>query len=291
MQKKLFSSKSVIIYTAMGGLILFNIVFFFVPLIWSIVGSFYKWNPLIGTMDFIGLKNYIKVFASPIFKQSLKNTLLYAGVSVVLRTVLGLLFAVSIVSICKGRNVIQSLYFLPVIMPIVAIAIVWKWIYHPRVGLLNFILAAFGFGGASWLSDASLAMPAIIVMTVWKDIGYAIIIYIVAYLNIPKILYEASMLDGANERQKFFSITIPLLRPITIFIVITSLISYFQSFVPIFIMTKGGPGNTTNVLSYLIFNEAFKKYNFGYASALAVILFIIIMTVTAIQFKVLQKEK
>ena len=213
------------------------------------------------------------------------------GVSVVLRTVLGLLFAVSIVSICKGRNVIQSLYFLPVIMPIVAIAIVWKWIYHPRVGLLNFILAAFGFGGASWLSDASLAMPAIIVMTVWKDIGYAIIIYIVAYLNIPKILYEASMLDGANERQKFFSITIPLLRPITIFIVITSLISYFQSFVPIFIMTKGGPGNTTNVLSYLIFNEAFKKYNFGYASALAVILFIIIMTVTAIQFKVLQKEK
>ncbi len=285
----LLSSQRTIIYVAMGGLILFNIIFFFIPLIWSIIGSFYKWNPLVGTMDFVGVSNYLKIFVSPIFKQSLKNTLFYAGVAVVLRTVLGLILAVSIVSISKGRDVIRSFYFLPVIMPIVAIAIVWKWIYHPRVGLMNFMLAMFGFVGPAWLSDINLAMPSIIVMTVWKDIGYAIIIYIAAYLAIPKVLYEAATLDGANERQKFFSLSIPLLRPITIFIVITSLISYFQSFVPIFIMTQGGPGNATNVLSYLLFNEAFKKYRFGYASALAVVLFIIIMIVTVIQFKILQK--
>ncbi len=287
------SSKSgkLLVIIAMLGLLLFNLVFFFIPLIWSMFGSLHNWNPLVGTKDFVGFANYGKILLSPLFRKALQNTLFFTTVAVLARTALGLLLAVGIVSVVKGRDLLRSFYFLPVIMPIVAVSLIWNWIYHPRIGLLNFILAAFGITGPSWLSNASLAMPAVLAMTVWKDIGYAIIIYIAAYLNIPKYLYEAAVLDGAHARAKFFYITIPMLKPITIFVVITSLITYFQSFVQIFIMTKGGTGDATHVLSYLIFHEAFTKYRFGYASALSVFLFLIIMMVTLFQYKLLKSKE
>lgn len=279
--------KRLMIILAMGGLILFNIIFFIVPLVWGIAGSFYDWNPLTNENNFIGLSNYEEAFLSPIFKESLLNTVVFTVVTVALRTSLGLLFAVMINATTKGKQVIRSMYFLPVIMPLVAVAIVWKWLYHPRIGLLNMILAMFGIVGPNWLADPNLAMGSVIIMSVWKDVGYAIIIFMAAILNVDKSVYEASDIDGATKSQQFFKITIPLVKPTIIFIVITSLISYFQSFIQIMIMTQGGPNNKTNVISYLIFSEAFRNYRFGYASAISVILFVIIMIVTFIQFKVM----
>jgi multiple sugar transport system permease protein len=283
------NQKKTIVIVAIGGFLLFNLIFFFIPLGYGIIGSFCDWNPLTNTMVFTNIQNYIQIFNSKLFKISLKNTIIFSGSLVILRTFLGLIIAAGIHSLKKHAGVLRSLYFLPVIMPIVAISLVWKWIYNPRVGLLNMLLAAFGFVGKNWLMDKSLAMPAVIAMTAWKDVGYAVIIFIASLMNIPNSYYEAASIDGANGIQKFKSITLPCLRPTTIFIVITSLISYFQSFVQIFIMTDGGPGTSTYVLSYMIYHEAFVNYRFGFASALSIVLFFIILIITFIQLKVLPK--
>lgn len=290
LKKPLFKDqKSTIIIVAIGGFLIFNLIFFFLPLGYGIIGSFYDWNPLTNTMIFNKLNNYIQIFNSKLFKISLKNTLVFSASLVILRTILGVTIASGIYSLKKNINLLRSLYFLPVIMPIVAISLVWKWIYNPRVGLLNMLLAAFGIVGKNWLMDKSLAMPSVIAMTAWKDVGYAVIIFMAALMNIPKSFYEAASIDGANGIQKFKSITLPSLRPTTIFIIITSLISYFQAFVQIFIMTDGGPGTSTYVLSYMIYHEAFVNYRFGYASALSVVLFFIILIITFIQLKFFSK--
>lgn len=281
--------KKIIVFVAMFGLIVFNIIFFFIPLGYGIIGSFSNWNPLQNTMEFTGIDNYIAILQSSLFKISLKNTFVFSGSLIILRTGLGLVIAAGLYSLKRHDGILRSLYFLPVIMPIVAVSMVWEWVYHPRVGLLNMLLAAFGFAGKNWLMDKTLAMPAVIVMTAWKDIGYAVVIFMAALMNIPRNLYEAASIDGANQYKCFRHITIPMLKPTIIFIVITSLISYFQSFVQIFVMTEGGPGTATYVISYMIYNEAFENYRFGYASALSVILFIIILIITVIQLKVLSR--
>ncbi len=282
-------SKKRIIFVAMFGFLLFNIIFFFGPLIYGIIGSFHAWNPLQGTMNFNGLDNYKEIFRSKLFRVALGNTLVFSGSLVILRSILGLVLAAGLFAIKKNINLLRSLYFLPVIMPIVAVSMVWEWVYHPRVGLLNMVLVAFGLAGKNWLMDPSLSLPSVIFMTAWKDIGYAVVIFMAALMNIQKSLYEAASIAGANEIKKFFYITIPMLKPTIIFIVITSLISYFQSFVQIFVMTKGGPGTASYVVSFMIYDEAFVNYRFGFASALSVILFLIILLVTFIQLKVLSR--
>lgn len=284
------NEKKIIIIVAMTALLTYLGIFFFIPVIMAVSGSFYNWNPLAGTRDFIGLDNYIRMFESNLFWTSLLNTLYFASVAVIGKTVLGLLFSLLIFSIGKRMSFYRSIYFLPVITPTVAVAIIWKWIYHPRVGILNAFLAMFGIGGQTWLNDSTLAMPSILAMTVWKDVGYAIIIFLAALLNLPKPLYEASQIDGCNKFQTFKYITLPLLKPTFLFVFITSVISYFQTFTQIFVMTKGGPGTSTHTLSYLIYYEGFKNYNFGYASAIALILFILVMIVTVIQLKLLKEE-
>lgn len=290
-KKKLFKDqKKIIVFVAMAGFIVFNIFFFFIPLIYGIVGSFFDWNPLLGKMNFIGMQNYEKIMVSPLFKTSLTNTIAFSAFAVFFRVALGIVIAVGIYSVKRKKDLLRSLYFLPVIMPIVAVSLVWKWVYHPRMGLLNMGLMAFGFQGQNWLADQNLALPSVLLMTIWKDVGYAVIIFMAALMNIPKSLFEAASIDGANSIRKFFNIIIPMMKPTIIFVVITSLISYFQTFVQIFIMTKGGPGDATYVLSYLIFHEAFKNYRFGYASALSVVLFTLILIITFIQYKMFKRE-
>ncbi len=277
--------RNLVIIVAMSGLLIYNIMFFIGPLIYSIYGSFLEWNPIVGEKSWTGLSNYKQIFISPIFKTSLVNTVYFTVAGVVLKTLLGLVLAVLINAIIKFKSTIRGIYFLPVIMPLVAVSIVWEWIYHPRIGLLNMLLAAFGIVGKNWLTDPTLALPSVIAMTVWKDVGYATIIFIAAILNVSQEVYEAAEIDGANPYQMFRKITIPLVKPTIIFILVTSVISYFQSFIQIMIMTEGGPNNSTSVISLLIFNEAFTKYRFGYASALSMVLFVIIMIITFLQFK------
>ncbi len=273
------------IILAMGTLLAYNVVFFIYPLIYGFYGSFHDWNPLVKSMDFVGFKNYTQIFSSSIFIKAFINTVFFTMAVVILRTFFGLLFAVLLNAITKMKGFFRSIYFLPVVMPLVAVSIVWKWIYHPRIGLLNSILAVVGIDRINWLTDPLTAMPAVIFMTVWKDLGYAIVIFIAALLSISRDVYEAADLDGANSVQKFFKITVPLVKPTTIFIIITTFIGSFQSFIQMLIMTKGS--GTTKVLSYLIFEEAFQNKKFGYASALSTILFLLIMLITFIQFKLM----
>lgn len=282
--------KKLMIFLAMGGLLAYNLTFFIYPLILGVYGSFNDWNPLVGKMNFIGLNNYKQALLSASFKKAIVNTFYFSASVVILRTSLGLIFAVLINQVTRFKTFMRSAYFLPVVMPLVAVAIVWKWIYHPRIGLLNSLLAIFGISGVNWLSNSATAMPAIIFMTVWKDLGYAIVIFIAALLNVPKTVYEAAEIDGANGLNKFFSITVPLVKPTTVFIMITTLIGSFQSFIQIMIMTSGGPAGSTKVLSYLIFEEAFDNMRFGYASSLSTILFIMIIIITYIQFKFLKGD-
>lgn len=282
--------KSVIVIISVVLMLAFYLIFFFYPLIVSILGSFKEWNPINGTEAFIGLDNYKRMFSDPLFSESLYNTFYFAILVVIGRVGLGLLIALGLYSIKKYQGILRTFYFLPVIMPMVSVALVWEWMYDPRIGLINMFLAMFGIVGPNWLTDTDLAMNSVIMMTVWKDVGYAVVIIMAGLLNVDNSQIEAAEIDGAKYWQVVKNILIPSIKPTLIFVLITSVISYFQAFTQIFIMTEGGPGSSTHVLAYLIYNSAFKNFEFGYASALATTLFVIIMIITFIQFKIIGGE-
>ncbi len=277
--------RSYIVIIAVTLMLVFYTVFFIYPLTVSVIGSFFNWNPLGGSQSFIGFDNYTRMVRDPLFLESLYNTFYFAILVVIGRMTLGLLIALGLYSIKKYQEVLRTLYFLPVIMPMVSVALVWEWMYDPRIGLINMGLASFGIVGPNWLTDTDLAMNSVIVMTIWKDLGYAVIIIMAGLLNVPKSQIEAAQIDGAKYTQIVKNVLIPSIKPTLIFVLITSIISYFQAFTQIFIMTEGGPGSSTYVLAYMIYNNAFNNFEFGYASALATTLFIIIMIITFIQFK------
>lgn len=278
--------RSYLVIVAVSLMIGFYALFFVYPLLVSILGSFFDWNPLSGSQSFIGIDNYVRMIHDPLFAESLYNTFYFAILVVIGRVGLGLLIALALYSIKRYQEVLRTMYFLPVIMPMVSVALVWEWMYDPRIGLINMMLATIGIVGPNWLTDADLAMNSVIIMTIWKDLGYAVIIIMAGLLNVPKSQIEAAHIDGARYWQVVHRILIPSIKPTLIFVLITSVISYFQAFTQIFIMTEGGPGSSTHVLAYLIYNSAFKNFEFGYASALATTLFIIIMIITFVQFKI-----
>lgn len=264
------------------ALVLFFAVFYIIPVGVVFVGSFHQWNPLKGEFSFLGLTNWKKVFGSELFWLSMGNTVFFAAVATICRIVLGLALASALFSkLVKHKTLYNVLYYLPTITPLIAVSFVWKFIFDPQIGLLDQILNAH----INWLMDKRYAMLAILILTVWKDFGYAVVIFLGAMYSLPMDCYEAAEVDGASAWQRFRGLTLPLLRPTIIFIVITSLISYFQSYVSVMVLTKGGPGTQTYLASYLIFDEAFSKYNFGYASALSFVLFLIIAVLTALSFK------
>ena len=171
---------------------------------------------------------------------------------------------------------------MPVVTPMVAVAFVWKFMYNPQIGVINQILGT----EINWLKDPKLALPAVMVMTIWKDFGYAVVMYMAGLYSLPMDVMEAAKVDGAGSGQTFRFITLPLLKPMTLFVVITSIISYIQAYVQILIMTEGGPGTATYLASYIIYDEAFVKYNFGYASAVSFVLFVITAVITWLSFRV-----
>jgi len=281
-------NKSLFFIIGIVVLILYYTILFIYPLALAIIRSFYDWNPLRGTLKYTGVENYHNLFRNPLFYISLKNTFIFTVLAVIGRVIISLLIALGLVSITKGRNFLRSAYFLPVIMPIVAVSIIWVWVYHPQVGLLNMFLDAFGLQKQLFLKSPNQALYSVVVMVIWKDVGYSVIIFTAGLLGVPQNLKEAAWIDGANRRKTFLVVTLPAIMPTFTFVLITALISYFQSFVEIFIMTGGGPGTSSYVLSYLIFDQAFKSFNFGYASAISVVLFTLITVVTVIQLKLLQ---
>lgn len=271
--------------------IIFAVVYFGIFLIYPIgralLGSLHEWNPLTQLFSYIGLENYQLIFSDPLFYKSMSNTFVFAFFSTLFRIIIGLALALAIHSkLIKKKTFFQGMFYMPTITPLVAVSFVWMWMFDPQFGLINKILGL----DINWLKDSTWALPAIIIMTIWKDFGYATVLFLAGLMGLPEDVYEAAQMDGASKWLTFKRITVPLLAPTTLFVVITSLISYFQSYIQILIMTEGGPGTSTFVISYLIFDEAFVKYNFGYASALAVILFVVVGILTIIMFKVSERR-
>ena len=264
-------------------MVVFFTVFLIAPIIIALAGSFHEWNPLSGTYRFLGIENYKNVFTSQLFGLSMINTVIFSVVVIIFRVGLGLGIACAINSaLIKHKSFFFFLYYMPVVTPMVAVAFVWKFMYNPQIGVVNQMLGT----SINWLKDPNLALPAVIVMTIWKDFGYAVVMYMAGLYSLPMDVMEAAKVDGASSWQNFRYITLPLLKPMTLFVVITSIISYIQAYVQILIMTEGGPGTATYLASYIIYDEAFVKYNFGYASALSFVLFVITAVLTWLSFRV-----
>ncbi len=264
-------------------IVIFNAVLLVYPIVQALLGSFHQWNPLNGTYRWVGLENYSDLAADPTFWTSLVNTAYFSVVVIALRVVLGLALAYAIWSrVTRHKTFFRAVFYMPTVTPMVAIAYVWKLMYNPQIGVFHSLLGI----DLNWLHNSRWALPAVMAMTVWKDFGYAVILFLSALHSLPEDALEAASVDGASAWQRFRYVINPLLRPMTVFVVITSLISYVQAYVQILIMTEGGPGKSTYLISYIIFDEAFQKYDFGYASAIAFVLLVITAALTALSFSV-----
>lgn len=261
------------------------LLFTFIPVLASLGYSFTDWNGFISP-SFIGFTNFIKMFQNSTFRISFWNTIYYTGISVPFTLALALLVAILLNNKINGLKYFRTAFFMPYISASVAIAVVWQLLYHPNMGPVNAFLQGLGITEPPrWLSSTSWALTAVIIVSIWRFIGYYMIIFLAGLQGIPDYLYEAARIDGANTWQQFWKITIPMLSPTIFFALIIAIIKSFKVFDLIYILTEGGPGRSTNVLAYTIYQEAFVKYKFGYASAMAYILFIMIMIVTVIQFR------
>lgn len=261
-------------------------LFTFIPILYALVISFTDWDFTkgIGNWNWVGIKNFTKIWSDEWFTNSLKNTIIFA-IFVVIGTIsIALVLAALIDKFCYGKLPIRLALFMPYISNVVAISIVWVMMYAPW-GPFTQIVKFFGVKNPpQWLGSETWALPAVIIMTIWGGIGYAVLIYSSAIQSLPKDIYEAAEVDGANEIVKFFKLTVPFLSPTTFFLVITTLISSFQVFAPIQLMTRGGPGSSSSVLVYYIYESAFSFYKMGYASAMSWVLFILLFIVTLIQW-------
>jgi multiple sugar transport system permease protein len=270
-------------------------LFFFVPVMAALVLSFTDFDIYVlgdfSTLRFVGFDNYIRIIHDPMFWLALRNTLYF----VVIGGSLSVVFSLAVALLVNHgavmlRGLFRTLLFLPVVTTLVAVAVVWRYLYHQRYGALNWLLEQFGVGPIDWLGDTHWAMPAIILMAIWKNFGFNMIIFIAGLQSVPDRLYEAARLDGAGTWAQFRYITLPLLFPTFLFVSVITMIGYFQLFAEPYLMTQGGPSNRTLSLGLLMFNEGFRWWNMGYASALAFVLFVIILLVTLIQAR-LSRER
>jgi multiple sugar transport system permease protein len=271
-------------------------IFFFIPVIAAFIISFTDFDIYtlgnFSTLRFIGFENYIKLFNDDLFWTALGNTFYFVVAAGPLSIAVSLTAALMLNSkLVKFKSLFRLAYFLPVVTTLVAVAIVWRFIYHPNFGILNFFLSLIGINPIDWLGDPDWAMPSIILLAVWKNFGYNMIIFIAGLQNIPEELYEAADIEGANAFQKFKHITLPMLAPTTIFVSIITMIGYFQLFAEPYVMTQGGPLNRTLSIVQYMYQEGFRWWNMGYSASIAFVLFIIIFIGTLIQFKVQKLSK
>lgn len=262
-------------------------VFTYFPVLYAFGLSFWKWRIMRGEPTFNGLTNYQLLFTSEDFWQSIGNTIYFAVGSIPVNMAIALFIAILLNRKMKLLPIYRTAFFLPTVTSMVAVSVVWMWIYHPDVGLLNYLLNLVGLPAIRWLNDPRWAMPALIILGIWKGLGYNVIIYLAGLQNIPEQLYEAAEIDGANRWQLFANVTWPLLTPTSFLILIMAVINSFQAFTEFNVMTQGGPLGATTTVVYYLYQQAFQQFNMGYGSALAIVLFFIILGLTLIQNKVL----
>lgn len=260
-------------------------IFIIIPIVCSFSLSFTHWD-LLNDVEFAGLENYKSILCEPVFRQILINTVVYALSVTVFAVVIPLVIASVLNTKLRGAEWFKTIYFIPFITPAVVIAIVWAWIFDPNIGAVNSILKT----NYTWLFDKHLAMPVLIFVSVWKQIGYNVILFLTGFSTINQNVYEAAKIDGAGESKIFWNITFPLLKPTTYFVTLVTAISSFQVFDLIYVMTSGGPNDSTNVIVYSIYKYAFEYFDIGKSCALAYILFVIIFILALLQKKFSKKE-
>jgi len=258
-------------------------VFVFWPIFYSLFLSFFKWDMIAPKKRFIGFENYRVMFNDPVFWLITRNTLILSVWVVVLKLAISLSLAMVMNRDLKGRSFYQAIIFSPTFTTSVAVAMVWRWILEPDYGLLRVFMRPFGIAPINWIESTTHSLPAVIIVLIWVGIGYDMVIFLAGLKNIPPELYDAGLVDGVSPMQEFIHITFPLLSPTTFFLTITGFISALKSFDIIAILTGGGPLNTSNVLVHFLYENAFRWFKTGYASALALLLFIVIMAITLVQ--------
>ncbi|MEZ4699044.1 MAG: sugar ABC transporter permease [Rhodothermales bacterium] len=265
-------------------ILLFFILFQYYPIVKSLAISFFDYGLLRRETPFVGLDNYIRQFQDLLFLSALRNTLVFVTAAVVIGVALALFFAILVERTGRWAKYYRTLFFIPVVVSLLATTMVWRWLYASN-GLFNFILTYFGFSPQAWLLSESLALPSLIALTVWKNIGFDLVLFSAALQAIPDSYYEASSLDGASSWQDFLFITLPQLRPIVVLVCITAVIRSFQVFTTVLAMTQGGPLNATRTVVYHIYEQGIQYDEMGYASAAAVILLAIIGVLAYAQWR------
>jgi multiple sugar transport system permease protein len=289
------------------------IIFRLYPILQAVRMSFFNWG-IAGPLEFLGLKNFTRLFIDPKFYQSLSNTFWYILFVVPLTIIISIFFAHFLNQKIKGRGLHRTLYYVPVVTSIVAISVVWKWIFNPDRGILNALFHVVGLDGLHWLNDSrgifesicapfglnlsgffagpSIALVSLIIMAIWHNLGYCIIIALAGLQNVPAQYYEAAKIDGANEWSMFRHITIPIISPIIFYLLITQSIIAFNTFTPVYVMTQppGGPLGTTSLVVYYLYEQSFKLWNLGYANAIAFVIFIIIFLLTYVQKRFIERR-
>jgi len=265
-------------------------LFLFVPVFASLLLSFTDFDIYavadLRNLRFVGFANYQTLLAEPLFWQALRNTLYFVAVGGPLSVAASLAAALLVnARLARFRPLFRTAFFLPVVTTLVAIAVVWRYLYHPRIGLINQLLAGFGVAPIDWLGDPLWAMPAIIAMSIWKNFGFNMVIFVAGLQAIPERLYEAASLDGAGPWRQFRYVTLPMLAPTALFVAVMTMIGGFQLFAEPYVMTQGGPSNRTLSVVLLMFQEGFRFWNMGYAAAIAFVLFAILLAGTALQLK------
>jgi ABC-type sugar transport system permease subunit len=258
-------------------------------MVWAIELSFTSYD-MVSPPRSLGLENFESLAADPIFRESLLNTIVYIGGSTVLITLVGLALALAINTAVPGARYCMSAMFLTNLMPILAVCLVWRFLLHPY-GLVNQLLEPFGVGRVDWLTDARTAMPAIIFVTVWRFAPYFMVVFLAGLLAIPDDYYEAAQLDGANAARRFWHVTLPLLAPMIFFVIVISALLSARIFLMPYIITGGGPGNATRVLSMLIYETGFSYMKMGRAAAISVVLFTIMMVFTFLQMRIFMSRE
>ncbi len=264
-------------------------IFHWLPVLQSLVYSTQRWTLLTarsGNRPFVGLLNYELVLQDEVFWQVAKNTLVYTFFTVGGTVLLGLLVSLALSELRpRLRDASRTIIFLPVVVSLVGASIIWKWLLDYSYGLVNLFLALFGLAHIPWLTDTAWAMPAVIITNVWKNLGFAMVIFLAGLLQIPTTYYEAASVDGAGPWQRFWHVTLPLLRPTTLLVTVTQLIIAFQVFTPVYVMTAGGPGDATKVLVQYIYEQGFEFYAMGKATAMSLLLMVAILVISLVQLR------
>lgn len=260
-------------------------IFLIVPIFYGLFLSFHS-APLYTSPTFSGLKNYIEVLRSDYFWISAKNTIIYSAIFIPSVVVSSLLIAIILNTKIRLRNLFRSLFFIPFISSVIVISVVWKWMYHYDLGIVNYLLGLIHIPPQVWLGDPRLALSAIAVMTIWRSMGFYMILYLAGLQSIPSQLYEAATVDGASHWHTFYHITLPLLRPTSVFVFIIATISSFQMFEEVYIMTFGGPANSTSTLGWLTYDVGFLQLRMGRASTIGFILFLFLFIMSLVELRV-----